>query len=281
MNLKEIEKVVAGIQQQLFKNSNSYSAGILRSSVKGSGLQFKEHQVYSHGDDVRFIDWKLSARSTETYIKTFEEERNAEIISIIDMSPSMFYGYRGVSKIQCAFEIICLLYLLVKETNDKQSVLIVGGDHLNLPPKQGKEGIVLFVSMLEKLNLLTEDGKINIEYTCDETFHDRKLNVILKSHIAKGKEVIFFSDFTNFSNYTNLNKFLLYKNFHCFKLNSPIDEYDKFPFSLNSIQISNGERKKKLTRNMTEKREEDLTNKRWKDISVQDRYLEKFIKEMV
>ena len=62
------------------------------------GLQFKEHQIYCHGDDVRFIDWKLYARTNTPYIKTFEEERNVEIIIFIDLSLSMLMGHRGIDK---------------------------------------------------------------------------------------------------------------------------------------------------------------------------------------
>ena len=85
MNLKEIEKVVGNIQEHLFRNSNSFSIGMLRSHFKGAGLQFKEHQVYAPGDDVRFIDWKLSAKTNTTFVKTFEEERNVEIHIFLDI----------------------------------------------------------------------------------------------------------------------------------------------------------------------------------------------------
>ena len=100
MNLLEIEKIVSKIQSNLFKNSNSFSVGMLKSHFKGAGLQFKEHQVYNPGDDVRFIDWKLSAKTQNTFVKTFEEERNVEINVVIDVSNSMFVGYKNVSKLR-------------------------------------------------------------------------------------------------------------------------------------------------------------------------------------
>ena len=97
MDIKAIERAVAKIQTALFKNSNSFSVGTLKSQFRGSGLQFKEHQVYTHGDDVRFIDWKMMAKTSRPYIKTFEEERNVEIVVVVDLSLSMFVGLRGVS----------------------------------------------------------------------------------------------------------------------------------------------------------------------------------------
>jgi uncharacterized protein (DUF58 family) len=141
MNLKEVEKVVAGIQSQLFKNSNSYAIGMLKSHFKGTGLQFKEHQVYVPGDDVRFMDWKLSAKTRTSYIKTFEEERNIEITVLLDITLSMFTGYKGVSKFQAAIELTCLLYLLAKETGDKVQVILWVDREVSLPLKSGKRGL--------------------------------------------------------------------------------------------------------------------------------------------
>ena len=59
MDIKEIERVVASVQHAVFRNANNVAAGVLRSRFRGAGLQFREHQVYAPGDDVRFIDWKL------------------------------------------------------------------------------------------------------------------------------------------------------------------------------------------------------------------------------
>jgi uncharacterized protein (DUF58 family) len=281
MNLKEIEKIVAGIQQQLFKNSNSSSVGLLKSSIRGSGLQFKEHQVYAHGDDVRFIDWKLSAKTSQTYIKTFEEERNVEIITVVDLSPSMLIGFKGKSKLQCIFEIICLIYLLSKETNDKQRVVFVGGERIDLPPKQGKEGMVLLISYLERIGLIDSSGKVDIERQINPVPHDVKTITLLKSHIAKKKEVIYFTDFNNFDDLDQFNKLLNYKNFHCFRVLSPIERKQKIPISFSSSAYKNNSWKKIFTRIKSNKLQDLNLNKKLKTINVEDRYLEKFIKEMV
>ncbi|MEK6626470.1 MAG: DUF58 domain-containing protein, partial [Bdellovibrionota bacterium] len=79
MNLEQVHRVVASIKANLFKRSNSYSIGKLKSNVRGTGLQFKDYQVYCPGDDIRFIDWKLLARTGHAYIKLYEEERNVEV----------------------------------------------------------------------------------------------------------------------------------------------------------------------------------------------------------
>jgi uncharacterized protein (DUF58 family) len=281
MNIKEIEKIVAGIQQQLFKNSNSYSAGLLKSSIKGAGLQFKEHQVYTHGDDVRFIDWKLSARSSQTYIKTFEEERNVEIITVVDLAPSLMIGYDQKSKLQCILEIICLIYLLSKETNDKQRVVFVGAERIDLPAKQGKEGMVLLISYLEKIGLINENGEVNTERKIEFVEHDMKTITLLKSFIARKKEVVYFTDFNNFEDLTQFNKLLNYKNFHCFRVLSPLEQKESLSISFNSYGFTNNKLKKVFTRVKSDKLKELNLNKKLKKINVDERYLETFLKEMV
>ncbi|MCT4642553.1 MAG: DUF58 domain-containing protein [Bacteriovoracaceae bacterium] len=273
MNLKEIERVVAGIQTHLFRNSNSFSIGMLKSNFKGAGLQFKEHQVYTPGDDVRFIDWKLSAKSSNTYVKTFEEERNIEIIPFLDITNTMFMGYKGVSKLQAAIEIVCLLYLLAEKTKDKIKPIIYTGKSQILPPQAGKEGITFFISILEKKNILLDSGKVNLEYSLD--VKDSKREGLLKSLVARGKEVVYLSDFSDFDNIELINKLLYRRNMHCFKVMSPIDNMKKMPYSI-FTNINN----KNITVRANTSGEKELKG-RFKKLDVSQRYLETFIREML
>ena len=162
MNFVGIRKAVGRIKGQLFKNSNSFSIGMLKSHFRGTGLKFKEHQVYTHGDDVRFIDWKLFAKTGQPYIKTFEEERNVEIVEVIDAGPSMLNGEDGISKLQASIEICCLLYILAKETGDYIHTLILTDEVINIPKLAGDEGIVRLIATLEDKNILDTNGKVNI-----------------------------------------------------------------------------------------------------------------------
>ena len=275
MNLKEIEKVVASIRSNLFKNSNNFSVGMLRSHFKGAGLQFKEHQVYAPGDDVRFIDWKLSAKSDNVYIKTFEEERNVEIFVILDITSSMLTGYKNVSKLQSSIEIACLLYLLAEQSKDKIKVIVMLDKVTILPSSAGHAGIVMFVSFLEKTGILNELGKVNLAYPFEESISEKKRLSLIKSFVARRKEVVFLSDFSQIEDMETLNKLIYRRNMHCFKVVSPLDEAEKNPFSILS-KISG---KKRLVSTFM-KREEELKG-RWKKISVDGRYLEDFIKEML
>jgi uncharacterized protein (DUF58 family) len=225
MNLKEIERVVGLIQSHIFKNSNAYASGMLKSHFRGSGLQFREHQIYVPGDDVRFIDWKLSARSSNTYIKTFEEERNVEIVVFVDLSQTLFYGYNDVSKLQAIIEIVALLYLLAGETQDVIRVIIWSEKTYNLPPKKGKEGLTLFISCLEKLGVIDANGKVVLKQTKGLSSISENTKITqMKSYLARRKEVIYLGDLSLMKDRPLWEKILDKKNMHCFRVYSPIDK---------------------------------------------------------
>lgn len=280
MNLKEIERVVGMIQTHIFKNSNAYSTGMLKSHFRGSGLQFREHQVYVPGDDVRFIDWKLSARTTNVYVKTFEEERNVEIVVMIDLSHSLFYGFEGVTKLQAMVEIVALLYILAGQTHDLVRVIIWGTRTHNLPPKKGQEGLTLFISVLEKLGVLDENGKAILRQDNPLNSHTEEAKIAqIKAFLAKRKEVIYLGDLSLVKNHSSWEKILDKKNMHCFRVYSPVDKNVNFPFLFKAKNPLTG---KGLTTELKSKESEPLFLKeRYKEIGVHDRYLEKFVKEMV
>lgn len=280
MNLKEIERVVGMIQSHIFRNSNAYATGMLKSHFRGSGLQFREHQIYVPGDDVRFIDWKLSARSDHTYIKTFEEERNVEIVVFLDLSQTLFYGYNQISKLQALIEIIALLYLLAGETHDQIRVIIWANKTINLPPKKGKEGLTLFISMLQKLEVIDEDGQVIIGKT-DMTNELPELNKIaqIKSFLARRKEVIYLGDLSLVKDKTLWDQLLDKKHMHCFRIYSPVDKNSNLPFLFKTKNPLTG---RSMVTDLKGSDEEAMfVKERFKEIGVHERYLEKFVRELV
>ena len=280
MNLKEIERIVRTIQTHIFKNSNAFSAGMLKSHFRGSGLQFREHQVYVPGDDVRFIDWKLSARTSNVYVKTFEEERNVEIVVILDLSHSLLYGFEGISKLQAMVEIVALLYVLAGETHDLVKVVIWGTKTHNLPPKKGQEGLTLFISVMEKLGILDKEGKPILRQDKEINTHTEDSKIAqVKAFLARRKEVIYLGDLSLVKNYPVWEKLLDKKNMHCFRIYSPVDKNVKFPFLMKMKNPATG--KGATTELKGSDRDPLFKKERYKEIGVQDRYLEKFVKEMV
>lgn len=280
MNLKEIERVVGMIQSHIFKNSNAYATGMLKSHFRGSGLQFREHQVYVPGDDVRFIDWKLSARSSNTYIKTFEEDRNVEIVVLLDLSQTLLYGYKDISKLQALIEIIGLLYLLAGQSHDVIRVIIWANKTISLPPKKGREGLTVFISILEKLGVIDSEGQVitrnnNVTNALSELAKIAQI----KSFLAIKKEVIYLGDMSLVSDKDLWSKLLDKKHMHCFRIYSPIDKNNNFPFLLKTKDPITG---KSLVTDLKGSNAETMfVKERYKEIGVHERYLEKFVRELV
>lgn len=280
MNLREIERVVGMIQSHIFRNSNAYSTGMLKSHFRGSGLQFREHQVYVPGDDVRFIDWKLSAKTDNVYVKTFEEERNVEIVVFLDLSPTLLYGYKEVSKLQAMIEIVALLYVLAGQTHDLIRVNLWTDKTINLPPKKGQEGLTLFISVLEKLKLIDENGKVIITQSKNVNTQTEESKIAqMKAFLARRKEVIYLGDLSLVKSKPVWEKILDKKNMHCFRIYSPIDKNTNLPFLFKTRNPSNN--KSLVTDLKGQESAPMFVKERFKEIGVHERYLEKFVRELV
>lgn len=281
MNLYEIRKIVGKIKTQLFKNSNSFSIGMLKSHFRGSGLQFREHQQYVYGDEVRFIDWKILAKTGTPHIKTFDEERNVEIVTVVDAGGSMLSGVNGISKLLASIEITSLLYLLSKETGDKVHCIVLSDKVIHLPPMSGDRGIATFVSVLQKNNVLTEDGSVNLNNRISD-YDITERNSILLKHLKRKHEIVLLSDFYNFLDYSMLKKIINKSNVHAFRLLTPLDEADSVPYLL---PISNSGIKAGISMYRVklsgQKKIENLLSNKIRNIRVHNHYLEEFIKEMV
>ena len=240
MDIKEIEKVVRKIQGRLFKKANSYSIGALKSHFRGSGLQFKEHRIYCHGDDIRFIDWKLYAKSNTPYVKTFEEERNVEIVIFLDMSLSMLIGYKGVTKIQAAINIAYLLALLSKQTNDSVQFILWANEEIILPKSSGKLAIIYLINELRKIKIMNDDGKVDISYRPDKKVSIANKMKSINRFIKKKREVVILSDFEDFQKNKDLEILERNRRAHCFRIVSPLDKkkrLDFFVYGFNSSRF--------------------------------------------
>ena len=280
MNITEVRKVVGKIKANLFKNANSHSVGMLKTNFKGTGLQFKEHQVYTFGDDIRFIDWKILAKTSNPYVKTFNEERNVEIVVVIDASSTMLTGFNGVSKLQAAIEICCLLYLLAKESNDFVHAIIVTDEITNVPKKSGEAGISHFISILEDKKIINENGHVNLERDTGDGIDKMQRYLSIMKHLNRRREIVLLSDFNDFLDINVLKKILYRSNVHCFQLLSPLDEAKSLPYSLFASSGKNI-RGNLGQYDLTGKKE--LSNefgKKFRRLRIQEKYLENFVKEM-
>ena len=235
MDLKTVHEVTNRFQKIIFKNSSYIDSGFFVSSFKGAGLQFKEHQVYNYGDEIRFIDWKLLARKNQPYIKTFEEERNIEVKIIIDCNSNFILGYNGKSKFSSILEMCAVLILFAGKTKDKVSIFFVGKKCINVKGLSGEPGLVKMISRLNSEFLVDDSGKVNHEHYlnfCEDQFSRQKYHHVLRE---KNGPFILFSRF-NDGRYDLLRRIFSNQNTHFFELRCPFEQKkNKFKFSLTGL----------------------------------------------
>lgn len=149
MDTKEILKKVRKIEIKTRRLSNHLFSGEYHSSFKGRGMTFSEVRKYQFGDDVRAIDWNVTARYNEPYIKVFEEERELTMMLMVDISGSQFFGTALQFKRETITEIAATLAFSAIQNNDKVGLLLFSNDvELYIPPKKGKSHVLRIIREL-------------------------------------------------------------------------------------------------------------------------------------
>jgi uncharacterized protein (DUF58 family) len=143
--LKKVRKVeikTKGLSRHLF-------TGGYHSAFKGRGMLFSEVRQYQFGDDVRAIDWNVTARTGEPHIKIFEEERELTVMLLVDVSGSSFFGTTGPVKQEILTEICAVLAFSAIANNDKVGLLLFAdGPELFIAPKKGRQHILRIIREL-------------------------------------------------------------------------------------------------------------------------------------
>ncbi len=146
MNTSEIIKKAKLIEIKTRKKVNELFIGSYHSSFKGQGLEFDEFKEYEYGDDVKNIDWKVSARLNKPYVKKFIEERELTLMLVVDTSSSMQGALGGIKKIDIASEIVSILGFSAIKNQDKVGLLLFNHDDLKfISPKKGKAHILRLI----------------------------------------------------------------------------------------------------------------------------------------
>ena len=139
METKDLLKKVRKIEIKTRRLSDNVFGGEYHSTFKGRGMTFSEVRQYQYGDDVRAIDWNVTARYNEPFIKIFEEERELTMMLIVDISASEFFGTSTKFKRELITEISATLSFSALQNNDKVGVILfsaVSYTHLTLPTKR-------------------------------------------------------------------------------------------------------------------------------------------------
>ncbi|MBD3723363.1 MAG: DUF58 domain-containing protein [Flavobacteriaceae bacterium] len=149
MDTKEILKKVRKIEIKTRRLSDHIFSGEYHTSFKGRGMTFSEVRQYQYGDDVRAIDWNVTARYNEPYIKVFEEERELTMMLMVDCSGSESFGTQNQLKSEVITEIAATLAFSSTQNNDKVGLILFSDEiELFIPPKKGKPHVLRIIREL-------------------------------------------------------------------------------------------------------------------------------------
>ena len=161
METSEILKKVRKIEIKTRGLSQNIFAGQYHSAFKGRGMAFAEVREYQFGDDVRDIDWNVTARFRKPYVKVFEEERELTVMLLVDVSGSLDFGTHSRMKSEMATEIAATIAYSAIQNNDKIGVVFFS-DRIEkyIPPKKGRKHILYIIR--EMLDFKPESRKTDI-----------------------------------------------------------------------------------------------------------------------
>ncbi|MBR5148116.1 MAG: DUF58 domain-containing protein [Bacteroidaceae bacterium] len=149
MEANELIKKVRKIEIKTRGLSSNIFAGQYHSAFKGRGMAFSEVREYQYGDDVRDIDWNVTARFNKPYVKVFEEERELTVMLLVDMSSSLDFGTSGMYKKDMVAEIAATLAFAAIQNNDKIGAIFFT-DRIEkfIPPQKGRKHILYIIREL-------------------------------------------------------------------------------------------------------------------------------------
>jgi uncharacterized protein (DUF58 family) len=147
--IAEILKKVQRIQIVANRAVDGLMAGHYKSAFRGRGMEFEEVREYQPGDDVRTIDWNVTARAGDAYVKQFREERELTVLFIVDVSASGAFGTGDQSKLELVTEIAALLMFSALRNNDKVGVVLFAHEVIQyFPPRKGKANVLRLIREL-------------------------------------------------------------------------------------------------------------------------------------
>jgi uncharacterized protein (DUF58 family) len=183
--IRKIEIKSKGLSNQIF-------SGEYHSAFKGRGMSFSEVKEYTHGDDVRTIDWNVSARFNKPFVKVYEEERELTVMLLVDSSKSLNFGTQNQLKKEMVVELCATIAFACIQNNDKIGVLFFT-DKIEkfIPPKKGKKHVMYLISQLLEFEPQNTTTNINEVLT------------FFTGAIKKRSTAFLISDFFAPQNYNN------------------------------------------------------------------------------
>jgi uncharacterized protein (DUF58 family) len=188
METSELLKKVRKIEIKTRGLSNQLFSGGYHSAFKGRGMSFSEVRDYQYGDDVRNIDWNVTARFNQPYVKVFEEERELTMMLVVDVSRSSYFGSTPQLKSELVTELCAVLAFSAINNNDKVGVILFSDKiEMFIPPKKGKSHILRIIR--ELIEFKPEQKETNIGLALE----------YLSNFLKKRSIVFLISDFIDFN----------------------------------------------------------------------------------
>lgn len=190
METKDLLKKVRKIEIKTRKLSSNIFGGEYHSAFKGRGMTFSEVRNYQFGDDVRTIDWNVTARYNEPFVKIFEEERELTLMLMVDVSNSALFGTNNALKKNIITEISATLAFSALQNNDKVGLILFSDQvELYIPPSKGKTHVLRIIRELIEFKPLSKktDIKVALEFL-SRILKKKSITFILSDFISSDYE---------------------------------------------------------------------------------------------
>src|SRR5688572_19212918 len=190
MDTSELLKRVRKVEIKTKSLSKNIFSGEYHSAFKGRGMSFSEVRAYQYGDEVRDIDWNVTARTGEAHIKVFEEERELTIILLVDISPSVYFGTGDQWKNEWIAELCAVLGFSALQNNDKVGlILFTDRIEMYIPPKKGRQHLLRIIRELLYFQPTGKKTDINVplEYMSN-VIKKKCIAFVLSDFISKNFE---------------------------------------------------------------------------------------------
>ena len=196
-DLIALRQVATSIEYQRKQRATSKMAGLLSSSIKGRGIDFEEVRCYQPGDDVRNIDWKVTARTLNPHTKVFTEEKEKPVFLIVDQSASMFFGSKITFKSVVAARVASILAWCAHEQGDRIGGLVYSDEaQIKIKAKRGIKTVLSLLNNINELNNGLAKKSVSEPVASRKTRMSeilRQARRILKEH----NSIFLISDFLN------------------------------------------------------------------------------------
>ena len=190
METKDLLKKVRKIEIKTRKLSSNIFGGEYHSAFKGRGMTFSEVRNYQFGDDVRTIDWNVTARYNEPFVKIFEEERELTLMLMVDVSNSALFGTNNALKKNIITEISATLAFSALQNNDKVGLILFSDQvEFYIPPSKGKTHVLRIIRELIEFKPLSKktDIKVALEFLT-RILNKKSITFILSDFISSDYE---------------------------------------------------------------------------------------------